>query len=191
MVSCCSSLIVALRLTGEFHDRRIESTGSRNLYEMSAIASIEDMPSPQQSAVIVCNQHTDCTRAPPCDEPLTTAVPGFRSASDFFRLTTSWLAEPKAACAGRFSPDIVATKSASDSGVLFERTNGARARSGIELELELKLRDERIPESCGKNNLPLGRRRSEWICVWQLEHLPLPAITASVVALSIRRFVYR
>jgi hypothetical protein len=33
-----------------------------------------------------------------------------RSASDFFRLTTSWLEWPKASGAGRFSPDIIATE---------------------------------------------------------------------------------
>lgn len=49
-------------------------------------------------------------RAPFCDELFTTAEPGLRSASDFFRLTTSWLEWPKASGAGRFSPDMIATE---------------------------------------------------------------------------------
>lgn len=62
---------------------------------------------------------------------------------------------------------------------LFERTGVKPERKvGIELELELKVaRDERIPESFGKNNLPL-RRRSSGICVWAASNIFVsPAIT--------------
>lgn len=61
------------------------------------------------------------------------AVLSLRPASDFFRLTTSWFDEPKASWAGRFSPDIVESKS---SGRV--QSMGMRVEVGMEAERRMQ-----------------------------------------------------